>query len=460
MSHLLQILVTAYIVIYSQGAKCPGSHHCSECDEQTGLCKTKCHRGYFGLTCQDVCNRRCRYHTCELVPDKGIERCTDGCIPGFQGLTCHRPCDTHHTGCTRCPGGCDGEYCQVSGVCFSGCRDSYYGAGCKACSSRCKSCNRITGTCELCHPPYSGAECGHSCENCVGGCESGCTQGCRHGFYGDDCKEACSDTCRPNPSLAADGLCPDRESCPPECHSQSGECFHGCVDGWYGPQCSRRCSSNCQHQRCNRSGACAAGCEHHVSPCEGCLEQCVNLTCVSSNTSCSCGCNNSTSGCGLSCNGVVTNSSDYNITSCRYNCTHNSSSPDCPPGACGTNVSVINTETVKYVVLAVICILAASLCGWCCYRRGLSTNRIRYTADEVMNAGQTDVLNSGYMALHLYEDVREGDVTIQLPGQSQGGTSTEDVTGADEAIQHPGQIHRHTSSDECRQHSLSEVSLD
>ncbi|XP_067659858.1 scavenger receptor class F member 2-like [Haliotis asinina] len=369
-------IVAACIVIIIQGAKCPDSHHCSECCEHTGRCKTQCHRGYFGPTCQEVCSKTCRYHTCEFVPDKGIERCTDGCIPGFQGLTCQRPCDTHHTGCTRC----DGEYCQVSGACFSGCRDSYYGAGCKACSSRCKSCNRITSTCEECHPPYSGAECGPSCENCVGGCESGCTQGCRHGFYGDDCKEACSDTCRPNPSLTTDGQCPDGESCPPECHSQSGECVHGCVDGWYGPKCSRRCSSNCQHQRCNQTGACDVGCEHHMSSCEGCLEQCVNLTCASSKASCCRDCNNDTSSCGLSCNGctvcldgVVTNSSDYNITSC--NCTHNASSPDCPIGACGTNVPLINTETVKYLVLAVICNLATALCGSCCYRRGLSTNR-------------------------------------------------------------------------------------
>ncbi|XP_067659859.1 multiple epidermal growth factor-like domains protein 6 [Haliotis asinina] len=365
------------------GANCPDSHHCSECDEQTGLCKTKCHRGYFGPTCQGVCSKTCRYHTCELVPDKGIGRCTDGCIPGFQGLTCQRPCDTHHTGCTRCTGGCDGEYCQVSGACFSGCRDSYYGAGCKTCSSRCKSCNRMTGTCEECHPPYSGVDCGHSCENCVGGCESGCTQGCKHGFYGDDCTTACSATCRPNPSLTTDGQCPDGESCPPECHSPSGECVHGCVDGWYGPKCSRRCSSNCQHQRCNQTGACAVGCEHHVSSCEGCLEQCVNLTCVLSNVSCCSGCNNSTSGCELPCNGcstvclggVLTKPSEHNITMCKYNCTHNASSPDCPIGACDTNVPLINIETVKYVVLAVICILATTLCGSCCYRRGLSTNR-------------------------------------------------------------------------------------
>ncbi|XP_046567523.1 multiple epidermal growth factor-like domains protein 6 [Haliotis rubra] len=190
-----------------------------------------------------------------------------------------------------------------------------------------------------CHPPYSGVECRHSCENCVGGCESGCTEGCRQGFYGDGCTEACSDTCRPNPSLTTGGQCPDGDTCPPECHSQTGECVYGCVDGWYGPKCSRRCTSNCQHQRCNQVGACVVGCEQFRSACESCLEQCLNLTCASINASCCSGCSNGTSGCVVPCNvctvcldGVATNSGEHNVTGCRYNCTHNVSSPGCPPG--------------------------------------------------------------------------------------------------------------------------------
>ncbi|XP_067668043.1 scavenger receptor class F member 1-like [Haliotis asinina] len=413
MSQFLQILVTAYIVIYSQGAKCPDSHHCSECDEQTGRCKTKCHRGYFGPTCQDVCYRRCRYHTCELVPDKGIGRCTDGCIPGFQGLTCQRPCDTHHTGCTRCPGGCDGEYCQVSGACFSGCRDSYYGAGCKTCSSRCKSCNRITGTCEECHPPYSGVECGHSCKNCVGGCESGCKQECRHGFYGDDCTKACSATCRPNPSLSTDGQCPDRESCPPECHSQSGECVHGCVDGWYGPKCSRRCSSNCQHQRCNQTGAC-------VVECGKCLGEACNRSCITGCDGCAGGFCDLTSGVCVQ----ICNSTGFG---CGVNCTDNCRTPDCPSGLCEPGEPVAGASSavmVTSVVVVVFIILAACTAGcYICYRKGMCPTR-KNVDDQKVEAKleQADIAIHDYLELHHYEDIREDDIVE--PDQNQPGKET------------------------------------
>ncbi|XP_046335418.1 multiple epidermal growth factor-like domains protein 10 [Haliotis rufescens] len=339
----------------------------------------------------DVCSRRCRYHTCELVLDRGIETCTDGCIPGFQGPNCQRPCYSTKEHCTRCPGGCDGEYCQMGRTCFSGCSDSYYGAGCKfktskpenrkTCSSRCKSCNRITGTCEECQPPYSGLDCRSSCEHCVGGCESGCQQGCRQGFYGDNCTEACSDTCRADPSLSTDEQCPEGDSCTPECHSQTGECVHGCVDGWYGLKCSRKGNSNCTHQMCKHAGACIEGCApgHFKSNCESCLEQCLNITCAPSNGSCCNGCSNGLSGdkCNLSCS-VCLDSIDTYLSFCipennvtRYTCsnnyTNNGSLTNCSTGSCDTDSFPLATDTVKYLVVFVICILAASSVGYCCY---------------------------------------------------------------------------------------------
>ncbi|XP_071085975.1 platelet endothelial aggregation receptor 1-like [Haliotis cracherodii] len=274
----------------------------------------------------------------------------------------------------------------MGGTCFSGCSDSYYGTGCTTCSSRCKSCNRITGTCEECQPPYSGLDCRSSCEHCVDGCESGCQQGCRQGFYGDNCTEACSDTCRADPSLSTDEQCPEGDSCTPECHSQTGECVHGCVDGWYGPKCSRRCISNCKHQRCNSAGACIEGCAPGQVrfDCELCLQQCLNLTCALNNGSCCNGCNSGllVESCNLSCNvcldGIVGMNTSVcihvkNITQymCGYNCTNNGSS-NCPAGSCDTDSPPIDTETVKYLVVFVICILAASTVGYCCYRRGLS----------------------------------------------------------------------------------------
>ncbi|XP_046348407.2 scavenger receptor class F member 1-like isoform X2 [Haliotis rufescens] len=439
----LGITVIAWMLIPTQGANCWSIQQCSECDAQTQGCLTECHRGYFGATYRDVCSTRCRNNTCHLLPDRGIGRCTYGCIPGFQGSNCQRPCYNNNGNCTRCPGGCDGEYCQMGGVCFSGCSDSYHGAGCRTCSSRCKSCNRITGTCEECQPPYSGLDCRSSCEHCVGGCESGCQQGCRQGFYGDNCTEACSDTCRADPSLSTDEQCPEGDSCTPECHSQTGECVHGCVDGWYGPKCSRRCNSDCTHQRCNRAGACIEGCaQRHIKyGCERCLEKCLNLTCALNIGPCCNGCNSGLAGdgCNLSCNlcqDDITDTSSslcipvYNITryTCRYNCTNNASLSNCSTGSCDTDVQnpeASNTVTLTLVVLNIIIILVASFTCYVCYRKGLSTKRKHGANDEAVNAAQTDAPSREYMSLHHYEDMTEGDRVGQLPDEIQEGASTE-----------------------------------
>ncbi|XP_071085972.1 scavenger receptor class F member 1-like [Haliotis cracherodii] len=419
----LQILLMAYMVVYTQGGKCFDNQQCSECEEQTGRCNTNCYRGYFGPKCMDVCSRMCRYHTCEVHLDRGIGRCTDGCIPGFQGPNCQRPCYINHGNCTRCPGGCDGEYCQMGGTCFSGCSDSHYGTGCRTCSSRCKSCNRITGTCEECQPPYSGLDCRSSCEHCVGGCESGCQQGCRQGFYGDNCTEACSDTCRAGPSLSSDERCPEGDSCTPECHSQTGECVHGCVDGWYGPKCSRRCISNCKHQMCNHAGVCVERCG-----------KCLNKTC---NGSCMNGCSirdNCNTTCDLCPGGVCDENSGVCVQGCNMtgsgcgdNCTTNCQTPDCPSGSCHADdatAGASNTVTVTSVVVVVFIILAACTASYICYRKGMCLRR-NGSDDKMLDAKleQADVPINDYLELHHYEDIREED--IMRPDQNQEGAGIE-----------------------------------
>ncbi|XP_071085973.1 scavenger receptor class F member 1-like [Haliotis cracherodii] len=432
---LLQIFAMACMVIYTQGANCKENQHCAECDENTGRCSTRCSTGYFGPKCMDVCSRRCRYHTCKLIPGKGIETCTDGCIPGFQGPNCQRPCYSTKEHCTRCPDGCLGEYCHMGGTCFSGCSDSYYGAGCKfktskpennkTCSSRCKSCNRITGTCEECQPPYSGLDCRSSCEHCVGGCESGCQQGCRQGFYGNKCTEACSDTCRAGPSLSADEQCPEGDSCTPECHSQTGECVHGCVDGWYGPKCSKRCFSNCKHQRCNHAGVCVERCG-----------KCLNKTC---NVSCMNGCN-SRDNCNMTCDlcpgGVCDENSGSCVQGCNTtgsrcgdNCTTNCQTTDCPTGSCHADeqtTGALNTVIVTSVGLVVFIILAAcTTCCICCRKRKcLKRNEAEdNTLDSNLEQADTSIRES--MDLHHYEDIREEDIMSQLPDQNQDGAGRE-----------------------------------
>ncbi|XP_067653299.1 scavenger receptor class F member 1-like [Haliotis asinina] len=109
---------------------CPDTHHCSDCDRETGDCLTDCDTGYYDRQCRSVCSRNCRNNTC-VLSEHGTGNCTAGCVAGYYGIGCSIPCDIPGGNCTACPGGCDGGYCQLGSSCVSGCIDSYYGTGCK-----------------------------------------------------------------------------------------------------------------------------------------------------------------------------------------------------------------------------------------------------------------------------------------------------------------------------------------
>ncbi|XP_048251556.1 scavenger receptor class F member 1-like isoform X3 [Haliotis rufescens] len=169
----------------SPAPPCKENQHCSQCDSTTGYC-LECTAGYYDTRCSSVCNKNCLKKKCTLSSN-GNGNCTDGCVSGYQGTACNIPCDNPGGTCTACPGGCDGGYCQLGSSCMSGCVDSYYGTGCKTCSSRCKSCNRMTGECTECHAQYVGPTC--ECPPCNGtydDCEMG---GCKHASYGNDDKK-------------------------------------------------------------------------------------------------------------------------------------------------------------------------------------------------------------------------------------------------------------------------------
>ncbi|XP_048251768.1 multiple epidermal growth factor-like domains protein 11 [Haliotis rufescens] len=127
--------------------QCHDIQHCSECDNITGHCITGCEVGYYDQKCMSVCSDNCRNNTC-ISSNTGNGNCTEGCVPGYQGPGCGKPCYSPGGNCTACPGGCDGGYCQLGSSCYSGCEDSYYGTGCKNCSSGCTPCNRTTGSCD------------------------------------------------------------------------------------------------------------------------------------------------------------------------------------------------------------------------------------------------------------------------------------------------------------------------
>ncbi|XP_067669987.1 multiple epidermal growth factor-like domains protein 11 [Haliotis asinina] len=268
----------------TQGAGCKEGQHCSDCDEN-GDCLQDCVKGFYGKKCQSQCGSTCRYNTCKLDVSTGTAKCTAGCVTGYQGITCDRPCDNHVGNCTQCPGGCDEGYCQLGDACFAGCRDSMYGSGCKTCPNGCRTCKRVTGVCDECETTHYGVNCEKTCVNCAGSCEAGCE--CVPGFYGDFCVGHCSKTCRPKSVLTCLPAMTS-ESCKGECDKHNATCLHGCVDGWYGTRCSSLCNPGCRHQRCNAAGSCAEGCElHHFGPtCEPCPENCTNRTCNQTTGAC------------------------------------------------------------------------------------------------------------------------------------------------------------------------------
>ncbi|XP_046347943.1 multiple epidermal growth factor-like domains protein 10 isoform X2 [Haliotis rufescens] len=253
----MTILCVACILMYTRAAKCKEDQHCSKCDSTTGYCNSECEPGYFDQKCSSICNENCRNKKCKLSIN-GNDNCTEGCVPGYQGPGCGRPCYNPGGGCTACPGGCDGGYCQVGSSCVSGCVDSYYGSGCKTCHRGCKTCNRITGTCTQCHPSFPGPNCEQE-TNTTRGCEGGCVPGhvdrdCKHcsdkclnktclpkkepfdkrcnpGFYGEHCNKAC-------------GVCIDGD-----CDQMTGMCFRGCNMTTLG--CEPSCRANCTSAECD-----------------------------------------------------------------------------------------------------------------------------------------------------------------------------------------------------------------
>ncbi|XP_071099014.1 cell death abnormality protein 1-like [Haliotis cracherodii] len=224
-------------------------------------CLTECDTGYFGRTCSSVCSDKCMNKSCILVHN-GIGNCTEGCVPGYQGINCNIPCDNPGGNCTACPGGCDGGYCQLGSSCVSGCVDSHYGTGCDEKSAvpcpenqHCLDCDNTTGHCLTeCDTGYFGRMCSSVCsDNCMNkSCIlvphgiGDCTEGCVPGFQGRGCNIPCD---------SPGGNC---TACPGGCDGRycqlGSSCVSGCEDSYYGTDC-KNCSSGCK--TCNRmTGTC------------------------------------------------------------------------------------------------------------------------------------------------------------------------------------------------------------
>ncbi|XP_046542539.1 protein draper-like [Haliotis rubra] len=372
--------------------------------------------------CSSLCSRGCKKSLCTLN-ERGLQVCTEGCIPGYQGRKCTDQCDSPGVGCTKCPHVCDGGYCQTDSTCVSGCIGSYYGSDCKNCSSRCKSCNRITGHCETCDPPYAGPTCEHTCDHCLesSGCDNGCQHGCVPGFYGKFCDEVCGRYCQPNPITVASNCSAPKETynCLGDCNKVTGACTHGCVNGRYGSNCSIQCNPRCLYGKCDATGACIEGCSpgYYGTDCGPCPVNCVSQLCNSTNGSCTSGCTNGSYGefCDHSCprcldgmchqwTGACIKGCEASFVGvrCEHDCANDCSLADCrTKNECETvSTYVFLGGTLAAALIFAACILLATL-FYC--RRRMNTKRTR-NATSVADGKTPCPL---YQTLHIYSEIRD-----------------------------------------------------
>ncbi|XP_048238826.1 uncharacterized protein LOC125372534 [Haliotis rufescens] len=252
----------ASAAIVHRPAKCTDNQACSDC-YNTGQCKTGCHTGYYDLFCRSKCNTACKNNACKGNGD-GIEVCTDGCIPGYDGKNCNIKCENNYTlNDTFCLDMCN-QHCRL------------------------KSNTNDTSRC-LVHGESASVFCTSECHN-----QSGeCLHGCVGGWYGPRCSSQCSAGCSGGRCDAA-GACVDgcrpgyfgRDRCRNHtCSSHNGSCVDGCIPGYYGESCNHSCEV-CREGICDQmTGTCVNGCDVSERGCKpSCTSNCSRDYCLHAQT--------------------------------------------------------------------------------------------------------------------------------------------------------------------------------
>ena len=163
----------------------------------------------------------------------------------------------------------------------------------KSCSEHCTTpyCDINNGSCE-CKRGYGGNPCTEcppngNCYNNICDHQLHCVS-CISGYYGDFCKQTCSEHCK-NP-CDRDGRCScyvgygghPCEPCPLNCDrtgcDDQRHCLN-CKPGFYGDFCKQTCSVHCFDNRCDRYGQCSCNVGYGGHPCEACPSNCDNTGC-------------------------------------------------------------------------------------------------------------------------------------------------------------------------------------
>lgn len=115
-----------------------------------------CDGNLYGENCPMRCGHCVRSEQCHQINGT----CMNGCDSGYQGSIC-----MEGNFCVAV-----GSYFKISiNICnylyiyffYSGCKDNYFGPNCnEMCNSTCKSCNKVTGICDIgCHHGWKGLFC-------------------------------------------------------------------------------------------------------------------------------------------------------------------------------------------------------------------------------------------------------------------------------------------------------------
>ena len=135
----------------------------SFCPSCANCIKPICKPGFYGVACNQTCDRNCREIACSAcscdVCDQKSGTCVNGCDVGWFGARCNRICSEHCFQEGLISVQCD----QKNGSCIFGCGKGHFGSTCnETCSDKClnRVCQQTTGYCSQgCIPGFGGNHC-------------------------------------------------------------------------------------------------------------------------------------------------------------------------------------------------------------------------------------------------------------------------------------------------------------
>ena len=206
---------------------------CKKCPEncdgecQEGKCN-KCKTSFYGETCDKNCSINCKDYKCEMYTGE----CE--CINHFSKESNCQECTNYYdinTNCTECINYFDKDSsCQI-------CIENYdIKTNCSRCinhydeEKNCKECKKnydIKQYCKTCIPNYDSAS---DCTTCINqfDIKYDCKI-CLVGYYGNECDQECNEGCDVSKS---------------NCHQEDGKCDY-CKSGYYDESCSKKCNPHC-----------------------------------------------------------------------------------------------------------------------------------------------------------------------------------------------------------------------